>query len=1209
MDEPKKSGSLLLTEAFREVMRNSEDYIFVKDPTLVYWGSSDAFARMAGLRSADELIGKTDFDLFPRDIAEKYRADDRSVLESGTPIEGTVERLPDRDGEKRWTRTWKHAVRDGDRLLGIYGISRDVTREVGLKTEAEAARKYQDLIRGMPGGVGILHEREDDYILDYANSGWTRIHHLDAEAMKRQRGASVMPLVFEEDRPRLREEYRRMRGDREAQGGLTYRVHGGDGRLHWVSVQFRFAYEEGGVRYYYASYTDADEAKEAEEKLADSRRALREAVANSDIQFFTYFPGQARCEIYAVNNRLSELPMVWERFPDDFLAYTEASPADAQAYREMLRRIDAGADQAECTVRFAYHGIYTWERLRIRAVRGEDGKTVRAQGYSLNVTDRRSAEERLRRERVRLKSLEGSTFEAFSFNVSQNSEPEVQTTDQALLRGDVPEEITAEALRISPPIGRIDDRTRDVLLRAAARIPDAEERRLFLETCSGQGMRQALSEGRYGAEIRYRRYVGERLRWVSTRAEVLPDPESGDMIAFYYTTDINDEVIREKLAVRIVGMNYERVSFCDLQSQEMHVVAERGAGVVRPACGYEQALDAVSAAFEPGREREFRERLSLPRLLAELEKGPSCTVYFTLREARDDLPGRPLRQMKDDVFYLDEHRDIVVFLLSEVTEILEHDRANREQMAAALASARQASLAKSNFLSRMSHEIRTPLNAIIGMDTIAAQSLGDRDKVADCISKIGLSARYLLSLINDILDMSRIESGKMLLKNERFLFADFIAGVNNIIYPQARAKGLDYECSVACEIDDAYIGDEMKLQQVLVNVLGNAVKFTEHGRITLDISAVAREGSRSKLRFVVNDTGCGISEKNQARIFEAFEQVDTSTTTVFGGTGLGLAITRNLVGLMGGLVSVRSIVGVGSEFTVDVPLTVDESVVKRPKLDRSLLNLHALIVDDDLFICEQTNAILREIGMIGEWVTNGQEAVERVRGRLSGGRYYDFILIDWKMPDMDGIETTQRIRSLVGPDVTIIIISAYDWQSIESEARAAGANLLISKPLLRTTLISAFEKALGRAEPEEMREPELDFSGRRVLVAEDNELNAEIARTLLENRNFTVETAPNGIRALEMFAQSPAGYYDAILMDVRMPMMDGLQATVNIRHWNKEDAAAIPIVAMTANAFDEDVEKSRAAGMNAHLSKPIDPNLMYSTLYRLIESGQEQKQE
>jgi signal transduction histidine kinase/DNA-binding response OmpR family regulator len=734
-------------------------------------------------------------------------------------------------------------------------------------------------------------------------------------------------------------------------------------------------------------------------------------------------------------------------------------------------------------------------------------------------------------------------------------------------------------------------------------IPEEQDRRACAEYYSRQALTEAYAAGSTLVSRDYQLAAEDgSVKWVRSTIHLTRRPGSGDLVAFSTVQDVNSEIMGGKLASQIIARNYASVSYCDLRSGRLYI--RSGTDGSFAAGSYDAALERAVEQADPAQAGEVRERLSLPAIqeaLKDRSAGTVYTFYFSRQETREDLPGNPRRQMKNDVFYLDERRSILVFLLSDVTEIFEQDRESRERIQGALVAAKQASAAKSNFLSRMSHEIRTPLNAIIGMDTIAAQSLANPERVADCVAKIGLSARYLLSLINDILDMSRIESGKMLLKSSRFLFPEFLAGVNNIIYPQVRAKGIDYECTVSNEVADAYMGDETKLQQILVNVLGNAVKFTAKGKISLDIRVLSREARQEKLRFVVGDTGCGIAEENLSRIFDAFEQVDTSTTTVFGGTGLGLAITKNLTGLMGGGISVRSIPGVGSEFTVDIPLTVDETAVCAPKLLPNLQNLHTLIVDDDLLICEQTEGILRSIGMVGEWVTSGQEAVDRVRAKCDLGRYYDFILIDWKMPDMDGIETTQRIRRIMGPDVTIIIISAYDWQSIEAEARAAGANLMISKPLLKSTLVSAFERALGEEKSAEVRRPEFDFTGKRILVAEDNDLNAEIAKTLLESKHFTVELAPNGIKALERFARSPQNYYDAILMDVRMPMMDGLQATVNIRHWDRPDARTVPIVAMTANAFDEDVEKSRAAGMNAHLSKPINPELLFGTLFRLLE--------
>lgn len=1204
MNKVKQVGeSALVNDALQEMMQNSDEYMFVKDRRFVYRGGSEVMARMMGFDSSAEFIGKTDYDLFPKELAENYREDDCKVLESGKPIIGMVERLPDLNGKQRWTKTWKRALHDAaGNIVGLYGISRDISHDIQLEERARSAESYIGLIGKIPCGVAILHPEDGDLLLDFANKGFFEVHHHLDKSIDWFIGRGVMEFVFCDDRELLAKEFRRIENVADAIGNTDYRVTGDDGTVHWVGIRMCAAYEKDGIQYYYAVYSDLDTQKQAEEKLEESRNNLAESIMNTDLQFFTYYPGRSRCENLMLNSRFSQLPTVWENYPDDFLAYTKITDEDAKAYRRMVSAIDEGADRAECMVRFVYKDKLIWEKITMKAVRDNAGKTVRAQGNSIDVTERTQAAERLHQERVHLKTLEGGVFESFSFNLTKLTRPDVQTKDEAMLNSEISPEIFEEAIGICPTLADTNPETREILLRAAARIPDVKDRRLFISTFSSSAIRLAVRNGQYSTEIRYRRYVNNMVRWVLTNVEVLPDPDSGDLIAFYYTKDIHHEVIRELACKDIIEKNYACVSCIDLQCGVFTVISGTDRGLLElNGKPYSEVLKEAASKFVVESDIEEYKNCLNPETIKTALKGKRFyTVYSQRRQTAAELPGNPHRRMKNDIFYLDDHRDVIVFLLSDVTAIFEQERESRERLAAALLAANQASSAKSNFLSRMSHEIRTPLNAIIGMDTIAAQSMNDPEKTADCVAKIGLSARYLLSLINDILDMSRIESGKMLLKNDSFSFPEFISEINNLIYPQVHSKEIDFECTVSSEICDSYIGDEMKLQQVLVNVMGNAVKFTDKGKISLDVSVLGREKKQEKIRFVVSDTGCGIAAANLNRIFDAFEQVDTSTTTVFGGTGLGLAITKNLVGLMGGSVSVRSIVGVGSEFTIDVPLTVDQTVLHAPKLQANLQDLHALIVDDDLMICEQTQNILKEIGMVGEWVTSGREAVDRVRMKSDRKKYYDFILIDWKMPDMDGIETTQRIRRIAGPDVTIIIVSAYDWQSIEAEARAAGANIMISKPLLRSTLVSAFERALGAENTVERPKTAFDFTGKRVLVAEDNDLNAEIAKTLLEDKHFTVDRVSNGLKALEKFVQSPTGTYDAILMDVRMPMMDGLQATVNIRHWDRPDAKTIPIIAMTANAFDEDVEKSRAAGMNAHLSKPIDPELMYSTLQHAI---------
>ena len=578
--------------------------------------------------------------------------------------------------------------------------------------------------------------------------------------------------------------------------------------------------------------------------------------------------------------------------------------------------------------------------------------------------------------------------------------------------------------------------------------------------------------------------------------------------------------------------------------------------------------------------------------------------YNFMTQTRDEHGA--VRVKRYQVFYISRELERVCIARTDVTDIIRQEQQQKEALAAALTAAEQANAAKTDFLSRMSHEIRTPMNAIIGMSAIAAQAVGNDEQVAECISKIGISSRFLLSLINDILDMSRIESGKMLLKNEKIPTEDFLNGLNAICYSQAASKGVDYECIADPTLDDVYTGDAMKLQQVLLNILSNAIKFTgEGGKVTFSAMVRRKVRNMAGLRFTVNDNGIGIGEDFLRHMFEPFAQESMGTTALYGGTGLGLAISKSIVDMMGGTITVRSIKGIGSEFTVDVELGITEEEMRRRNRKKENPNFSALktlVVDDDVTVCESAMVTLKEMGIIAEWVDSGQKAIGRVQELCGLGRYFDMILIDWKMPEMDGIETARRIRAMAGPEVTIIIMTAYDWAAIEHEARSAGVNLLMSKPMFKSSLVSAFSRVLGEKEEKEAEnKPEIyDFTGRRVLLVEDNAINTEVATVVLESRGFTVDTAENGLRAIEMFSKSEAGFYDAILMDIRMPLMDGLTAAKNIRHLTNRDAGSVPIIAMTANAFDDDIEKSKAAGMNAHLAKPIEPERLFQVLYHFI---------
>ena len=528
--------------------------------------------------------------------------------------------------------------------------------------------------------------------------------------------------------------------------------------------------------------------------------------------------------------------------------------------------------------------------------------------------------------------------------------------------------------------------------------------------------------------------------------------------------------------------------------------------------------------------------------------------------------------------------------------------AQSEALSDALATAEEASKAKTAFLSNMSHEIRTPMNAIIGLNNIAVNDPEVSDKAKEYFYKIDNSARHLLDIINDILDMSRIESGKMVIKNEEFSFSKALEQVNTMISGQCRDKGLHYECRLSGDIDDHYIGDDMKLRQVMINILGNAVKFTPAGgSVTFDIESVAKYDGKATLRFTISDTGIGMSEEFLPHLFDAFAQENAASAGNLGSTGLGMPITKRIIELMNGNIKVESTKGEGSVFTVTV--TLNESGRTHEGTDEELLQPHemnVLAIDDDPIACEHAKITLGQAGISCETVLSGAEALEMVKLHHGRSTDYDLILVDWKMPDMDGVETTRKIREIVGDDTPIIILTSYNWDDIADEAKDAGVDSFVAKPLFAGTVLEEFRKAFKKKN-ELLLASKADLKGRRILMAEDVDINAEIMIMILSTRQIEVDLAENGKIAVDMFESHPEGYYDAILMDMRMPVMNGLEATRAIRALDRTDAGEIPVIALTANAFDEDVQRSLQAGLNAHLSKPVEPDSLFNTLERLIK--------
>ena len=509
----------------------------------------------------------------------------------------------------------------------------------------------------------------------------------------------------------------------------------------------------------------------------------------------------------------------------------------------------------------------------------------------------------------------------------------------------------------------------------------------------------------------------------------------------------------------------------------------------------------------------------------------------------------------------------------------------------AVEKAESANRAKSTFLSNMSHDIRTPMNAIIGFTTLALSNIDDTDRVKDYLGKTLASSNHLLSLINDVLDMSRIESGKIHLEEVEVNLSDVLHDLKTIVSGQIYAKQLELYMDVMDVTDEDVYCDKTRLNQILLNLLSNAIKFTPAGgTVSVRVRQLAgKVHGCGQYEFRIKDNGIGMSQEFAQKIFEPFERERTSTVSRIQGTGLGMAITKNIVDMMGGTIEVQTAQGKGTEFTVCVPMraqTEQRPVEKITELE----GLKALVVDDDFNTCDSVTKMLVKVGMRAEWTLSGKEAVLRARQSIEMSDVYHAYIIDWRLPDMNGIEVTRQIRSL-HDDTPIIILTAYDWSDIEVEAKAAGVTAFCSKPMfmsdLRETLMSALGQKPADAVQRLLPEKNADFKGKHILLVEDNELNREIAQEILQEYGFLVDTAENGAVAVEKVSTAAPGSYDLVLMDVQMPIMDGYTATRKIRALDDPARAKLPIIAMTANAFDEDRRNALESGMNGFLSKPI----------------------
>ena len=600
------------------------------------------------------------------------------------------------------------------------------------------------------------------------------------------------------------------------------------------------------------------------------------------------------------------------------------------------------------------------------------------------------------------------------------------------------------------------------------------------------------------------------------------------------------------------------------------------------------ALAELRPQNDPDRDKNFLEGLSR----GEQREWDAAYLHQETRELR----WFHIIAMGSEV----EGRTKYILVMSDRTA----DKQINQALSDAVAAAETANRAKSTFLSNMSHDIRTPMNAIIGFTTLAISNLDDQERVKDYLTKTLASSNHLLSLINDVLDMSRIESGKIHLEEVEVNLSDVLHDLKTIVSGQIYAKQLELYMDAMDVTDEDVYCDKTRLNQILLNLLSNAIKFTPAGgTVSVRVRQLAgKVHGCGQYEFRIKDNGIGMSPEFAKKIFEPFERERTSTVSRIQGTGLGMAITKNIVDMMGGTIEVQTAQGKGSEFIICVPMRTQDEHRPVEKITE-LEGLKALVVDDDFNTCDSVTKMLVKVGMRAEWTLSGKEAVLRARQSIEMSDVYHAYIIDWRLPDMNGIEVTRQIRSL-HDDTPIIILTAYDWSDIEVEAKAAGVTAFCSKPMfmsdLRETLMSALGQKLTDASQELLPEEDADFKDRHILLVEDNELNREIAQEILREYGFRVDTAENGAVAVEKVRTAAPGSYDLVLMDVQMPVMDGYTATRQIRALEDPALAGIPILAMTANAFDEDRRNAMESGMNGFLSKPIVIGDLVQELHKIL---------
>ncbi|MEA5020380.1 MAG: ATP-binding protein [Gordonibacter sp.] len=777
------------------------------------------------------------------------------------------------------------------------------------------------------GGSAFSVRMDDDFTLLYGDDSYYRMHEYTKESILKRIENKCVRYIHPDDVEHVRSHCTASVEAQEKRIEWEMRIITGKGKVKYVKCAGTTALLEGEP-VMHGFVLDITENKKLKEENAFSEGAIQVAMQQTGISFWSYNLDARRITQDRNSRKAFGFESVVENVPDCFWGTGVIHPNDEDSVKAMYEELFSGASTAKSVARWKNpdNGEYWWAEIAYTLIPGVEEEARRAVGSAVDVSERIDLQKKYDSAMSYKGIVDENALGSFRLNLSLN--------------------LCGEGRCLYPDVLRLqEDGTADGFCRRfLADIPDEENREKFQRMFSRKALMEGFAQGMSHLSIEHRfRMEGDRFRWVKTHVNVVKNPVTGDIEAFFYAFDIDRTKMLQLLMEHTMKSDYDYVALIGVFDERHRDVVDSTGGAIGSPESLGKHTDIIESyarcVLVPDDCDRFVRENALPLVLRNLKTAGSYAVAYRVF-CKDGTMGYKRARYS----YLSGNKDQIAFSVTDITQEMEAEQKRNELLGSALTAAKQANSAKTDFLSRMSHEIRTPMNAIIGMTAVMAQSMGDEAQLENCISKIGMSSRFLLSLINDILDMSRIESGKVLLKSERIPFAEFVGSINSICYAQAQARDIDYECMVDGSVEDAYIGDAMKLQQVLINILSNAIKFTSAGgRVSIDIQQIKKSERNATLRFSINDTGCGIEDEFIPLLFEPFSQGHSGSTAMYGGTGLGLAICKNLVELMDGKIEVRSIVGVGSEFSVTVKLGVTEETKVVP-----IIAMTANAFDDDV---------------------------------------------------------------------------------------------------------------------------------------------------------------------------------------------------------------------------------------------------------------------